>query len=455
MCGIAGGIGAPLADVEAMLDRIAHRGPDGRGIYDHRGLVHGHVRLALVDLSSASSQPFRRNGTTLSFNGEIWNYRTLRAALQDQGREFTTTGDTEVLAAALEHYGLDILNSLDGMFAFAWSSPKGEHYLVRDPFGKIPLYVAKGKGGFRWASERKAFPRGWQPIAVPPGCALDLNTGKWIRWYEPRERLPLTEASLIGYLRDAVAKRLEADVPVACLISGGLDSSLIVALARETQNEIVAFTAVYDPKSSDLAAARRFCSELGIPLIEVPVKLDDGLVARAIASVEISSKAQIEIAMLCLPLAERVYAEGFRACLSGEAADELFGGYGNFCIAASRLSNEGVTSLRQEQLAKMARGNFVRCNKSFMSAGVECRLPFMERDLVESAVMMTKEQSPPGKGLLKRAAAGIIPDWIIKRTKDTFQGASGVSRAMAERVSRPAVYYNAELRTRFGYLPRS
>jgi asparagine synthase (glutamine-hydrolysing) len=170
-------------------------------------------------------------------------------------------------------------------------------------------------------------------------------------------------------------------------------------------------------------------------------------------SIEIPSKAQIEIAVLCVPLAKRIAAEGFKACLSGEAADELFGGYGNFCIQASRETDDGVIRLRLEQLAKMSRGNFVRCNKAFMAGGVECRLPFMEQRLVESAVQLTKSESPPGKKLLKMAAESILPKWIINRPKDTFQGASGVADEIARRIASPTKFYNSELRKRFGYLP--
>ncbi len=170
--------------------------------------------------------------------------------------------------------------------------------------------------------------------------------------------------------------------------------------------------------------------------------------------IEIASKAQIEIAALCLPLARRVRAEGFKACLSGEAADELFGGYGNFCIQASKASPDEVRALRRGQLAKMARGNFVRCNKAFMAAGVECRLPYMEQRLVESSVQLDLKQSPAGKKLLKEAARGLVPDRIIRRTKETFQGGSGVSAETEKRFPSPIKFYNAELRTMFGYLPK-
>ena len=127
---------------------------------------------------------------------------------------------------------------------------------------------------------------------------------------------------------------------------------------------------------------------------------------------------------------------------------------GNFCIKASKLSGAPLLELRRQQLAKMSRGNFVRCNKAFMAAGVECRLPFMEQQLVEMAVNLDKKDSPLAKGLLKQATEEILPKWIIKRQKETFQGASGVSTAIAAQIASPTIFYNNELRKQFGYLPK-
>lgn len=451
MCGIAGGTNISEDAVAAMLDRIRHRGPDGSGIVKSGCVTHGHVRLALVDLTPASAQPFQVGGSTLTFNGEVWNYRDLRSRL---GGEFKTTGDTEVLARWLNTYGLAGLPEVDGMFAFAWSSPDGQHWLVRDSFGKVPLYVAKHRKRFMWASERKAFPKGVQPIAVPAGYAFDLTAGQWRQWYRLPARRPMPAQSVLDGLRAGVAKRLEADAPVCCLISGGLDSSLVLALAVAAGKEVVAYTAVVDGDSEDARSARRLCSELGVRLVEVRCHMTSEAVLAAMESIEIPSKAQVEIAALCIPLAKRIATDGFKACLSGEAADELFGGYGNFCIKASSASDEQVITLRKESLAKMARGNFVRCNKAFMAAGVECRLPFMEQSLAESAVQLTKRESPPGKKLLKEAARQVLPKWVIARQKDTFQGGSGASNRIASMIASPIKFYNATLKSRFGYLPK-
>jgi len=453
MCGLAGMIGGTEDIVQQMLARIRHRGPDGEGIKSAGDCIHGHVRLSLVDLSSASSQPFEHRGDIVSFNGEIWNWRQLRAEMESTGETFKTNGDTEVLAAMLHRDGLAVLTKLDGMFAFAWSSAAGEHWLVRDSFGKVPLYVAKTRTGFAWSSERKAFIAGSRPNSIPPGSAFNLRTGAVRMWYKLPSPESVGPQDVLRLLREGVAKRLEADAPVCCLISGGLDSALVLALARERTKDVQAFTAVFNPNSDDARSARRLCSEFRIPLTEVAIDLTDQSIQDAMQSIEIASKAQIEIAVLCVPLAKRIRADGFKACLSGEAADELFGGYGNFCIQASKATDPEVITLRKKQLAKMSRGNFVRCNKSFMAGGVECRLPFMEQGLVELAVQLGKKDSPPGKKLLKDAVRGIVPAWVVKRTKDTFQGGSGVADAITKRIHSPIRFYNAELTKQFGYRP--
>lgn len=465
MCGIVGMVGA-VSQVDARafvargLDRVAHRGPDGRGVAETSGATHGHVRLALVDLSDASAQPFHRpGGGTLSFVGEIWNYRALRADLAASGDAFRTTGDTEVLAAALDRWGAAALDRLDGMFAFAFTDRDGRTWLARDRFGKIPLYVVHENERIAWASERRAFDRPVWARAVPPGHAFDARTGEMRRWYRVPDQgdvEPLDADATLGILRRAVAKRLDADAPVCVLASGGLDSSLVLALAREARPDVVAYAAVLDPVSADLAAARALCRRLGVELREVPVPMPtDALVRAAIDAIEIASKAQTEIALLCLPLAAQVARDGFKACLSGEGADELFGGYGNMAIRASGGDDGTWRAIRVAQLEKMSRGNFMRCNKVFMRHGVECRLPYLERELVERVLATGRSACPPGKGLLKRAAAPVVPSEIVRRTKQTFQGGAGMSDACAALIASPTRFYNAESTRLFGGVMRA
>lgn len=450
MCGLVGSFNLPTFDVAAGIDRLRHRGPDGSGVLDCGPARHGHVRLSLVDLSTASDQPFRYGDAVLTFNGEIWNYREVRSELEALGRTFMTSGDTEVLAAALDHWGIDAaLPRLEGMFAFVWS--KGDqHVIARDRFGEIPLYIARRGGGYAWASERKGLGRDLPASAMPQGSILDLATGRLRRWYALPER-HIGNRSIAMLLRDGVASRIAADAPICVLISGGLDSSLVLSMAREMKPDVVAYTAVLDPASSDLKAARRLCGELGVYLVEVPVSRPSPQALEAAAlAIEIPSKAQVEIAAMCIPLAQAIGADGFKACLSGEAADELFGGYGNMCIKGSKADDKGWRDIRVAAVEKMARGNFVRCNKAFMAAGVECRLPFIETPLVEAVLAMSKADCPPGKKSLKAASAGIVPDWIVRRVKETFQGGAGMDQAAALAVQDPARFYRSVIATAYG-----
>jgi asparagine synthase (glutamine-hydrolysing) len=449
MCGLAGTYRRD-ADVDAMLDQIAHRGPDGRNIARHGSAIHGHVRLALVDLTDASAQPYKYCDALLSFVGEIWNYRELRGMLPVQ---FRTTGDTEVLAAALYEWGVaSTLPLLDGMFAFVWS--RGEETIcARDRFGKVPMYVTRYlDGSAEWCTERKGL--SVQGNALPAGSMITLSTGAVGRWYTVGGGLhAISPDGVFSMLSGAVKKRLSADAPVCVLISGGLDSALILTLAKKARPDVIAYTATFNPKSADTLAARRLCTDIGVELREVFIDqptTDD--IDAAINAIEIPMKAQVEIAILCLPLAEQIARDGFKACLSGEGADELFGGYGSMAIKASAGGDMLWRTIRTQQVNKMARGNFIRCNKAFMAHGVECRLPYLDYPLVEGVLATSKHDCPPGKGLLKEAARGTVPEWIIKRPKATFQGASGMAEAISRIIASPTRYYNARTRSIFGAL---
>lgn len=451
MCGLVGSYGV-LLDVDAALAAIAHRGPDGQGWAECGATTLGHTRLAIQDQRDVAAQPFRRGLVTLTYNGEAYNAAELRATLRGP---WCSTGDTEVVAALLTDYGVAGLDRIRGMFACAWHDTATGTWLARDRFGKIPLYVVRTATGWRWASERKALPTRMPAWAVPPGTAVHLPTGEVTRWAGADQPIPADPDHLCALLGDAVADRLVSDRPVCFLLSGGLDSTLVLALARRLHPAPVAYTAVHDPRSADLAAARKVAAEMGVPLVEVPVPTPTRAdLTEAVRVIETPMKAQVEITLANLPLARAIASDGFRVVLSGEAADELFGGYGSLCRAAAGTDDAGWRALRRAQVDKMARGNFVRVNKVFMAAGVEARLPFMHRPVVALALGAGLRECPPGKGLLKLAARGLVPDWVIRRPKDTFQGGTGMAAAAARAAADPVRFYNAEMRRQFGYLPK-
>lgn len=475
MCGLAGVYrpdGATFEDEEWVgraLETIAHRGPDASKVEVTREAVHGHVRLAILDLDPRSNQPFVCGDGVLSYNGELWNYKWVRQQLVDEGYVFETTGDTEVVAAALSAWGVDrACRNFDGQFAFAWTDySTNETFLARDPLGEIPLYILGseetlwGLAGLSWASERKAFgDRGADAFPLPAGHWVQLGDESTCYARLARERFDYTPD--LGYLeallRVAVEKRLQADVPIAFLSSGGLDSTIILMLALDLGADVTAYTAgVAGQASADVAAARRICAHLGVPLAEVPAApLDEAgaWIRRAVEVIEIPMKAQVEIAHPCLALAEAIGRDGFKVVLSGEGADELFGGYGN--MARHARDDAEWLDTRREQMVKMSRGNCIRTNKTFMAYGVEARLPFLDGDVVREVLPLGLRACPPGKKLLKELGARIgVPDWVITQPKRTFQGSAGViDRAGDLLAGQQVKTYNEVARACFGGIPR-
>lgn len=452
MCGIAGTCKADF-DVETALDLIAHRGPDGRGVTEHEGVVHGHVRLAIQDLSDASLQPFRYRDGVLSYNGELWAPDALRSELEARGHRFTTTGDTEVLAAALWEWGPSVLDRLDGMFCFSWSRP-GVALLVRDRLGKLPLYVLRSGDGHSWCSERKGFgPDRGNAEALTAGHWLDLLTGKVHRYYSiPKLERP-DAGTVETLIAQGVEKRLISDAPVCVLLSGGLDSSLTTAMVAKIRPDVVAYTCFVWPDSPDLASARLVAEHLGIEHREVQLpEPDDAALVRAVRTVEVPNRTSIETATLCIPLAERLSRDGFKVAVSGEAADELFGGYGT--LARRATSDEAWREARLEFFAKMGRADFHRVNKSFMAHGVEVRLPFCERGLVETVMSLGRKECPSGKKSLAAIAEAWLPRSIARRKKETFHGAAGLRGFFDAAYPNPTRYYNSLVRNEFGRIVR-
>ena len=274
MCGISGilradGEPVPAGLVDAMVATLRHRGPDGEGTYFAPGIAFGHTRLAIIDLTKASDQPFidEDAGLVLSFNGEIYNYIELREELKALGQTFRSTGDTEVLLRAYEQWGADCLSRLNGMFAFAlWDNRKRTLLLARDRFGEKPLYIARSPKGVIFASEMKAIlairpelrkvnrralyrylARGDLDLdhetffdgidALPGGHYLLLDhegRGEPVRyWQACASRVPRNRGEAVERFRellfDSVRIRLRSDVPVGSSLSGGLDSSSIVS----------------------------------------------------------------------------------------------------------------------------------------------------------------------------------------------------------------------------------
>lgn len=378
MCGIAGWVGprseAPWeARIRAMLETLAHRGPDGAGLEIHPAqdgsalAALGHRRLAIIDLAGGA-QPMRAaDGCVVIFNGEIYNYRQLRAELTTAGYAFVTESDTEILLHGWSAWGEALLERLRGMFAFAlWDPAHGQLFIARDRFGKKPLFLMDYAGGLAFASEIKAL------LALPevtpridqaglsayfayrftpgpatlfqgvrklqPGCALRWQAGQireW-RWYTPPDAQPATLSTLPDdpvaafrqELESAVALRLISDVPLGAFLSGGIDSSTIVALmtrlsGRAVQTFSVGFA---NPAYSELPYANEVAALLGCdhhPCIITPEDLT-ALLAQATGFRDAPVSEPADLPMLAL---SRMAATSVKVVLTGEGSDEVLAGY--------------------------------------------------------------------------------------------------------------------------------
>lgn len=469
MCGIVAGLNERATlmgsrPVEAGVYALRHRGPDGEGLVRVDRFDLGHTRLSIIDVDPRSDQPFVYHGNghtlTLVFNGEIWNYMDLRSELEDLGYTFHTEGDTEVVAALLCNFNPPFgLSKLQGMFAMAWVRDDVPACLqfARDRFGETPLHFSSD--GYV-ASELKAF----------KAMGIDLRTVKWVppgscgwihadgfshkiqTWYgtdpddvydDTRDRASFVLRHLV---HNGVKERMVADVPVCTLMSGGIDSAAVAFIASGYNPDLVAYTAVMDPRSPDLRSSREICGDLGIRLVEVKVEpptVED--LGRVVRQIEMPHKAQVEIGWACLKLAEVIGGDGFKVVLSGEGSDELWASYG---MAYHGVKKQGWNPFRHLLYKGQHRKNFARCNKIFMARGVECRLPFLNTGLAEYALGLPQDVVQEGnsrpKAVLQEAFRGLLPDSIVDRRKLAFQDAMGLKTDISERISDPKRLYKAE-----------
>jgi asparagine synthase (glutamine-hydrolysing) len=386
VCGIAGCYqqvdGRKLADV--MIDRIEHRGPDAGGVWSHedeRVSLHlGHRRLSIIDLSTAADQPLRKGNLTLIYNGELYNFKELRAELRSAGATFVTSSDTEVVLEAWRHWGPAALDRFRGMFAFALAdTATGELILARDPLGIKPLFYLERGDGLVFASELKAIVSALgSELRIEPGalvasmlyywipeqrCAIQgvqkLPAGSWarirpggkpeIRQYwrvqdAAAEAAGRPAADLKSVIEESVRAHLVADVPVSSFLSGGLDSSIITMLAHRDSSAVDAYTITFRPEDQKLEAmpddaiyARKVAAQFGVDLHEIEISPDIAdLLPRMVDILDepIGDPAAINTLLMCEAARER----GVKVILSGMGADELFGGYRKHlaCLAASR-----------------------------------------------------------------------------------------------------------------------
>ncbi len=444
---------------EAILQHrrlLRHRGPDWSGVWTGKQAVLAHERLAIVDPVSGEQPLVDPPGRlALAVNGEIYNHASVRAATPKW--PYQTASDCEIILPLFQEHGKDCVAQLDGQFAFVLVDDEtGDFLAARDPIGIVPLYVGQGPDGSLWfASEMKAL----EPVCTswktfPPG---HLMTRKGLeRWYEPSwfenkvPTRPADPARIRDVLEQAVVKRLMSDVPWGVLLSGGLDSSLISAItARHAARRVEdgERTGAWWPRmhsfsiglegSPDLAAAERVAEHLDTIHHAFHYTIEDGLDALSdvIWHLETYDVTSIRASTPMYLMARKIRAMGIKMVLSGEGADEIFGGYLYFHKApsAADFHHETVRKLQTLHLY-----DCLRANKAMMAWGVEARVPFLDADFLQEALsfdptakMSTTHPDGPRmeKHILRTAFDDpdnpCLPKEILWRQKEQFSDGVG------------------------------
>jgi asparagine synthase (glutamine-hydrolysing) len=433
---------------------LRHRGPDWSGIYLTDKAILAHERLAIVDPSSGR-QPLISNDSKLALcvNGEIYNHRELRKTLQ-QHYEFQTQSDCEVILPLYREKGIDFLDDLNGIFAFALYDEEQDAYLIaRDHIGIIPLYMGWDEhGNFYVASELKALVGICNRIQeFLPGHYWHSKEGKLTKWYQREwteyDRVKDNRSDiheLRRALEEAVHRQLMSDVPYGVLLSGGLDSSVISAIAKkyaarriETEDlkdawwpQLHSF-AVGLKESPDLKAARKVAEHIGTIHHEINFTIQEGLDALrdVIYHIETYDVTTIRASTPMYLMARVIKSMGVKMVLSGEGSDELFGGYLYFHKAPDARAFHEETV---RKLSKLHSYDCLRANKSLAAWGVEGRVPFLDKEFMDVAMRLNPADKMAGNGkiekwILRKAFEDYLPAEVAWRQKEQFSDGVGYS----------------------------
>ena len=446
-----------------MSHKIRHRGPDWSGIYCGGSAILAHERLSIVDPESGGQPLFSPDRQQiLAVNGEIYNHQEIRQRYEGK-YEFQTGSDCEVILALYQDKGIDFLEELNGIFAFVLYDEKRDEFLIaRDPIGVIPLYIGYDADGTVYvASELKALEgqcQRYEPFL--PGHYLwsgDLNSQlstlnfqlqKYYQrdWfdYDAVKDNDASSEDIRQALREAVRRQLMSDVPYGVLLSGGLDSSVISAIAErysEMRIEDNSQTKAYWPRlhsfavglkgAPDLAKARMVAEHIGTVHHEINYTIQEGLdaIRDVIYFIETYDVTTVRASTPMYLLARVIKSMGIKMVLSGEGADEIFGGYLYFHKAPDARAFHEETV---RKLSKLHLYDCLRANKSLSAWGVEGRVPFLDKEFLDVAMRTNPEAKMcPGttmeKRIVREAFADMLPDEIVWRQKEQFSDGVGYS----------------------------
>ncbi len=473
---------APLRDIALeMSKKLRHRGPDWSGIYSSDRAILAHERLAIVGLNSGAQPLYSPDKKLiLAVNGEIYNHQEIRARLKNN-YNFQTDSDCEVILALYQEKGTALLEDLNGIFAFVLYDEEKDTYLIgRDHIGIIPLYQGyDDKGNFYIASEMKALVPVCNTLSeFPPGAYLSSEDEKPHRYYvrdwnefAAVQNNPTNKKQLADALEAAVKRQLMTDVPYGVLLSGGLDSSITSAIAKrfaamriEDNEETAAWWpqlhsfAIGLEGAPDLKAAREVADKIGTVHHEMTYTLQEGLdaIRDVIYHIETYDVTTIRASTPMFLLGRKIKAMGIKMVLSGEGADEIFGGYLYFHKApnAKEFHEETVRKLLALNLFDCA-----RANKSLAAWGIEGRVPFLDKEFIDVAMRLNPEDKMCGKGkmekhILRECFEHYLPDSIAWRQKEQFSDGVGYNwidtlKAVAEEKITDEQLLNAK--ERFAY----
>lgn len=449
----------------AQSKKQQHRGPDWSGIWTTESAVLVHERLAIVDINSGEQPLLNQEGNlALLVNGEIYNHKSLATA-EITDYCFQTESDCEVILGLyaedkvagreMSREQIELrLNQLEGMFAFILYDEQTKRYLVaRDPMGIIPLYYGyDDKSQLYVASEMKAIADICNQVySFPPGHYLDSNEGEIKQYYRPVwkdysqvKQQPACAEQIQKALVDSVKKHMMSDVPYGVLLSGGLDSSVISAIAQINATKRIEDSqkspawwpqlhsfAVGLKGSPDLIAAQKVADKIGTIHHEIHFTVQQGLDALAdvIYHLETYDVTTVRASTPMFLMARKIKSMGIKMVLSGEGADEVFGGYLYFHKAPNGKEFHDETIRKLERLHQF---DCLRANKAMAAWGVEARVPFLDRKFLDVAMSIDPEAKMCGNGkiekhILREAFDGYLPDEVLWRQKEQFSDGVGYS----------------------------
>lgn len=440
------------SQVLEMSKKVRHRGPDWNGIHCGKNVLLAHERLAIVDPASGNQPIYSKDKSLiLAANGEIYNHQELRKKL-DSNYLFQTNSDCEIILALYSEKGIDFIDDLNGIFGFVLYDENNDEYLVaRDHMGIIPLYMGWDKHGtFYISSELKALEGICNKIEVfPPGHYLSSKEGDLKQWYSRDwmyyDNVKDNETNLDhlqSALEKAVHRQLMSDVPYGVLLSGGLDSSITSALAKkyskkriESNDEKAAWYpqlhsfAVGLKGSPDLKAAKKVADHIDSIHHEITFTIQEGLdaIRDVIYHLETYDVTTIRASTPMYLMARVIKSMGIKMVLSGEGADEIFGGYLYFHKApnAEEFHNETV-----RKLEKLYQYDCLRANKSLAAWGIEGRVPFLDKEFIDVAMRLNPndkmiKSDKMEKWVLRKSFEKYLPESVAWRQKEQFSDGVG------------------------------